>query len=204
MQIKMTIGGKAVETDMLTVSEYLGLVNSYSINSPEEAVNQTIESRFGELPKHLAEQAFVKLVALSKRKQIKMKTKCTCGIEHSFVVSPDAISVTSNDALTHRAGSVIINLRHPKMFEDRDPFEMVDRCLVSFEHDGQVISWDNASDLEKDLLFKQLHIDDIRQIVGKLSANKIYAVVPLSCECGNQWPAVIEGPGAILGALGVK
>lgn len=204
MQIKITIGGKTVDTRMLTVREYLGIIEAYQAGSPENAVNDAIESRFGELPKHLAEQAFIELVALSKNKTIKLKTNCTCGKEHKFELNPNAIGVTESPKLDYRVGGLVIHLRHPKMFEDRDHFEMLDRCIVSFEYDDQITKWGEATDAEKDLVFRHLTFDHIREMIHRLVSCRIYAAVPVVCECGNQWPAVIEGPDAILEALGVK
>lgn len=200
MNIKMTIGGKPTTTKMLSINEYLSIVNS---SDKDEAVLEVIQRRFGDLPKHLAEQAFIKLVAMSKNKKIKMATECTCGVKHKFELPVDNILVTDNTDLTYKVGSVIINMRHPMMFEDRDVFELIDRCIVNFEHEGQIYDWLTCSENEKDIIFRMMNSNDIVSMADKLRSNKVYAGAPISCECGNNWAAVIEGPKAILEALGV-
>lgn len=201
MDIKITVGSESVKTTMLTVKEYLSLVSD-----PDNSIPSLILNKIGKpLPKHLAEQALIKLVALSKRKTIKMKSKCViCEHENKFEISPDNVQVTDGIGLTHRVGSITVNLRYPMMFEDRDVFEMIDRCIVSFEYADQKFVWEKSSEAEKDVLFRGLTFADIQDIASKLQSPHVYAATPIVCVCGNQYPAVVEGSESILESLGVK
>lgn len=201
MDIKITVGNMPVKTKMLTVREYLLIVND-----PDNQIQNVIFDKIGmELPKHLTEQALIKLVALSKRKVIKMKSTCPiCSAENKFEILPENIQVTDGSGLTHRAGNILINLRYPMMFEDRDIFEMIDRCIVSFEYADQMFKWENSSEAEKDVLFRHLQFSDIEAMAEKLQSPHVYAATPINCVCGNQYPAVVNGASKILESLGVK
>lgn len=201
MDIKITVGNKQVETTMLSVREYLSI-----INDADEMIPKIIFNKIGQpLPKHLTEQALIKLIAISKKKVIKMKSECTlCHKENKFEVHPDTVCVSDGLGLSHVAGGMVINMRYPMMFEDRDMFEMIDRCIVSFEYADQLFKWENSTENEKDILFKHLTFSDIEAIVEKLQSPQVYAAVPIECECGNQYPAVINGASKLLDSLGVK
>ncbi|UOX40569.1 baseplate hub [Aeromonas phage GomatiRiver_11] len=206
MRTKIKIGLTEHDVKMASVKEYITLVSSYKEGRAHEFVPEFLESRFGKLPKHLAEMGLIKLIARSRRKEIKMEHTCQCGNKNRFTVDPDAIQVSVGSGLSHKTknGQMLFKLRYPELFEDKDHFDMLDRCIVSVEIDGQQYEWADASDNDKDMVFRGLDESDVTRMIKILLEPVLYVGQPVSCECGEVSPVVITGSNDILTAMGVK
>lgn len=202
-KVDIKIGSNVVQCSLFSIKEYNAIVAARRDGTIKEILPEIIRERFGDLPKHYAEQAFVKLFAMSKNKSLHLVKQCTCSKQLEMTLSPDNINVAfDNHSLNFDFGRLKIKARYPEIFEDDDVFEMINRCIKSVELEGQVIEWGELSESEIEQVLGFLTFDNIKELVGVLTEPELYVVMPAKCSCGHSENVIIRGVDSILQQMG--